>query len=529
MNRTAISLFAGVSALAISSAASAQEALPQANDSYFQAAHAELDAKLAAVPITSPAKNIILFVGDGMSVPTITASRIYEGQSRGVDGESNNLTIDTFPYSALVKTYTHNAQVADSAPTATAMVAGVKTSNGVLGVDQTVVPKDCASQQGHEVTSLFELAEGAGRATGVVSTARITHATPAATYAHTANRDWESDKELGDAAAQGCKDIADQLVNWSAGDGFEVALGGGRSYFLPESAADPEDEGKTGRRTDSRDLTAEWTAKDNNHVYVWNNETFGAVDWASGAKVLGLFEMSHMEYEADRAKDKGSEPSLAEMTEAAIKRLQQNETGFVLMVEGGRIDHAHHAGNAARALIDTVAFDQAIKKALDLTNREDTLIVVTADHSHVFYIQGYPKRGNPILGLATNEDGEIAKADDGKPYTTLGYGNGPGSVFPALPKDAAAGAQPEAAGVRPDLTDADVASVDFLQQSTLPFSSETHAGDDVAVFGWGPYAHAFHGVIEQNMIYHVMAKAAGLDGDTASLPVPATQDTASAQ
>src|SRR5262245_50359657 len=119
MNRTAISLFAGASALTIASAASAQQALPQVNDSYFLAAKEQLAAQLAAAPITGSAKHIILFVGDGMSIPTITASRIYEGQSRGVDGESNNLTIDTFPYSALVKTYTHNAQVADSAPTAT--------------------------------------------------------------------------------------------------------------------------------------------------------------------------------------------------------------------------------------------------------------------------------------------------------------------------------------------------------------------------------------------------------------------------
>ena len=114
------------------------------------------------------------------------------------------------------------------------MTTGVKTSNGVIGVDQTVPAKDCAAQQGHEVMTLFEMAEAAGWATGIVSTARITHATPAAAYAHTANRDWESDKELGDAAAQGCKDIADQLVNWPAGDGFEVALGGGRAYFLPD-------------------------------------------------------------------------------------------------------------------------------------------------------------------------------------------------------------------------------------------------------------------------------------------------------
>ena len=184
---------------------------------------------------------------------------------------------------------------------------------------------------------------------------------------------------------------------------------------------------KKGRRRDGRNLTEEWTKKDNNHLFVFDKAGWDKVDWASGAKVLGLFEMSHMEYEADRAKDKGGEPSLAEMTEAAIKRLQQDEDGFVLMVEGGRIDHAHHDGNAARALEDYVAFDAAIKKALELTSRDDTLIVVTADHSHTFIISGYPKRGNPILGLAVDVDGEVMKADDGKPYTTLGYANGPGA------------------------------------------------------------------------------------------------------
>ena len=137
-----------------------------------------------------------------------------------------------------------------------------------------------------------------------------------------------------------------------------------------------------------------------------------------------------MEYEADRAKDKGGEPSLAEMTEAAIKRLQQDEDGFVLMVEGGRIDHAHHEGNAARALEDYVAFDAAIKKALELTSREDTLIVVTADHSHTFIISGYPKRGNPILGLAVDVDGEMMTGGRRQALYDAGYANGPGGVFP---------------------------------------------------------------------------------------------------
>lgn len=507
MTRLAALLLASVS---MTAAAAAQDALTQVNDSYFVAAKADLAKRLETQPITGQAKNIIIMVADGMSVATVTAARILEGQKRGVDGESNNLAIDTFPYLALAKTYSHDGQVSDSAPTATAMVAGVKTRNDVVGVDQTVAVGDCAAALAKPVTSIFEMAEAAGKATGVISTARITHATPAATYAHTPVRDWESSKELPEEAkAAGCKDIADQLVNWPHGDGFEVALGGGRAYFLPAEAADPEDAEKTGRRTDGRDLTAEWTAKSNNNVYVFDKAGFDAIDVASGAKVLGLFEMSHMEYEADRAKDAAGEPSLAEMTAMAIDRLSQNGEGFVLMVEGGRVDHAHHAGNAARALEDALAFDAAVKVALEKTSREDTLIISTADHSHTMTMNGYPVRGNPILGKVINVDGEAELAGDGMPYTTLQYANGPGAYFPPVGKDEdKTKAQP--AGVRPDLTDVDTTTVDYLQPAAIPMSSETHAGDDVAVYAWGPYAHLFHGTVEQNYIFHVMSHASGL-------------------
>jgi alkaline phosphatase len=512
MHRLATILLAGTTAFAATGPAFAQSALPQAGDSFFTAAAAELEARLALRPIEGRARNVILFVGDGMSIPTITASRIYEGQSRGVDGASNALTIDGLPYSALVRTYTANSLVADSAPTASALVSGVKTNNGVIGVNQSVAQGDCAAEAGNQVTSIFEMAEEAGLATGVVSTARVTHATPAATYAHSANRDWEDDAAMasrGQEPGGACVDIAQQLVNWDAGDGFEVVLGGGREYFMPETMADPEEEGEMGHRTDGLDLTAAWTARGNNNVFVWNTEGLDAVDVASGARVLGLFEQSHMQYEADREGDNGGEPSIAEMTRFAIERLQQNEDGFMLMVEGGRIDHAHHAGNAARALSDTVAFDQAIRTAMDMTDPQETLIVVTADHSHVFSIAGYSARDSNILGLSTDEAGELALADDGRPYTTLGYLNGPGAVFPAMPEGAT---EPEPAGVRPDLTDVDTTAVDFLQPALVPLSSETHAGDDVAVLAEGPYAHLFHGVIEQNLIYHVMAYAADLEG-----------------
>lgn len=199
MQRPTTLLFAGASLVALSPAA-AQQALPQANDSYFTAAKAALEQHLQMQPITGTARNVILFVGDGMSIPTITAARIYEGQKRGVDGESNNLVTDTFPYSAFSKTYSNDGQMSDSAPTATAMVTGVKANNGTLGVNASVLEGDCAAGLKGGVTSIFEQAEAEGRATGVISTARITHATPAATYAHTAFRDWESDKELSDEA-----------------------------------------------------------------------------------------------------------------------------------------------------------------------------------------------------------------------------------------------------------------------------------------------------------------------------------------
>ncbi|MFI0843876.1 alkaline phosphatase [Mesorhizobium sp. IMUNJ 23232] len=488
MKKLARATVTGVSVLAIAAPAFAQSPVKQVQDSYYVAAQAALDKIMAIKPNTGKAKNVILFVGDGMSIPTITAARIFDGQQKGVDGESNSLSFETLlPYAALSKTYTHDSQVADSAPTATAMVTGVKSVNGTVGVTQAVKYKDCASVKGAEATTIFEQAEAAGMSTGVVSTARVTHATPAATYAKAANRDLENDSQLSDAdKAGGCKDIAAQLIDWPAGNGFEVILGGGRSNFMLKEQADPEAADKTGARTDGRDLVKEWQAKYNDGAYVWNKAEFDAVDASKTGHLFGLFERSHMQYETDREKDKGGEPSLAEMTTKAIDVLSTNADGYVLMVEAGRIDHAHHAGNAYRALEDTVALSDAVKAAYDKVNPEETLIIVTADHSHVFSIAGYPKRNNPILGIA-------GTGDDKKPYTTLGYMNGPGAKLD----------EP-----RVDLTNVDTQDPDFLQQALVPLGeSETHAGDDVAILAQGPWAHLFQGIVEQNLIYHVIAKA----------------------
>lgn len=470
----------------------------QAQDSYYVKAHAAVDAR-AAERGSPRAKNVILFVGDGMGIPTITAARIYAGQAMGLDGESYQLAMEKLPYSAFSKTYTHDSQVADSAPTAVAMTSGVKSWNGSIGVTQATDMRDCTSAARNGVTTLWELAEAAGMATGIVSTARITHATPAATYATTNRRDWESDSDIRPQDRAACRDIASQLVGWDKanGDGFEVILGGGRQKFLPRTVADPEYPDRTGDRDDGRNLIDEWKAGAPNRIFVADKAGFDAFDWQGEGQIFGLFEPSHMQYELDR--NPAVEPSITEMTLAAIKRLSRNADGYVLMVEGGRVDHGLHAGNAARALGDARALDEAVAAAVAATDKNDTLIIVTADHSHTLMIQGYPDRGNPILGLV-KESGELIKGRDGKPYTTLGFANGPGSICKEQP-DKSWRCE------RDDLTNVDTTNKDFLQPSVTPLGSETHGGDDVAVFAGGPGANLFSGTVEQNEIFHVMARS----------------------
>ncbi len=471
--------------------------IPQAGDAYFTAGEEALRQKLLQQPNMAEAKNVILFVGDGMSITTIAAARIYAGQKSGLDGVSYKLAMEQLPYSALSRTYSDDSQVADSAPSATAMTTGAKTIDNVVGLNRNVVVGDCASARGNELMTIFEMAEMAGLSTGVVSTARITHATPASAYAHTPHRNWEDDNDMPAAAkTQGCVDIALQLVEWDYGDGFEVVLGGGRRNFLSAELSDIEYPESSGSRGDGRNLITEWLTRNDGAAYVWNKAEFDAIDAASTARLLGLFEPDMMNYESDRMADAAGEPSLAEMTGKAIEFLSKNENGYVLMVEGARIDHAHHAGNAARALEDTDAFDAAIATALEMTNTAETLIVVTADHSHTLSFGGYPARNNPILGLAADASGEPFLAQDGKPFATLGYANGPGAT--EMP--------------RADLTDVNTLDIDFKQQAPVPLNAATHSGDDVAIFASGPYAHLFQGVVDQHFIYHVMVYASRIPG-----------------
>jgi alkaline phosphatase len=482
----------------------------------------------ALVPPGTRARNVILFVGDGMGISTVTAARIREGQLRGESGEENHLAFEELPFVALSKTYSVNLQVSESAATMTAMTTGAKTKADVIGLDERAVPGDWTSVERSRARTLFEEAHERGLATGVVTTTRVTHATPAACYAHAAHRDWEDDTQLPEAArAAGFPDIARQLVE---SDTIDVALGGGRAEFLPNTEADPAEPATKGARADGRNLVAEWQSRHPGASYAWSRSQLVALDPRQTDHLLGLFDPSHMAFEADRA-DAPDEPSLSEMTAKAIDLLDRNPRGFALMVEGGRIDQAHHLGNAYRALGETIEFSNAVRVALLMTEAKDTLIVVTADHSHVFTMAGYPARGNDILGLVVSVDerGQRAKQPmldaTGRPFTTLSYGNGPGYTG-ASPE------QPEGpkhyphvptayTGIRkgrPDLRHVDTASAAYLQEATVPARADTHGGEDVPIYAGGPGAELFHGVQEQSYVYHAIVEALGWRGSYTRRP-----------
>lgn len=412
-------------------------------------------------------KNIIVFIADGMGISTITAGRIFVGQEKGLSGEEYELSFDKFPQLALIKTYNTNAQVPDSAGTATAILSGYKTNIGAVNVRpnkdlRKMFLEGCG---GEVVPTLTDKAKQKNKAVGVISTARLTHATPAVMYAHSVSRDIEAEKDLKSPFDyKGCKSISQQLIESSV----DIALGGGRKEFTDEQVE-------------------AWSGT----VATNTSEMMSA---PQDAPLLGLFNSSHMSYEADRAGSQ--EPSLAEMTDFTIDRLSKSDAGYVMMVEAGRIDHAHHGTNAYRALKDLQALDEAVAAAVDKVG-DDTLILVTADHSHVFTMAGYPVRGNPILGLSRPVDrdtggpaAEYTLDEDGKPYTTLGYYNGPNV------READSDA----------LTDNMVQAPDYRQQTAVRLRSETHAGEDVALYAVGPGAHRFNGVMEQDEIGQILGE-----------------------
>ncbi|XP_026487995.2 membrane-bound alkaline phosphatase-like [Vanessa tameamea] len=440
------------------------------------------------------ARNVILFLGDGMSIPTLAAARTLFGQRNNQTGEEAQLSFEAFPTTGLAKTYCVNAQVADSACTATAYLCGVKANGGTIGVSAAVPRWDCQASipTSTHADSIAAWALADGRDAGIVTTTRITHASPAGAYATVANRHWENDAEVRNDGHDPniCPDIAHQLVHSHPGNQFKVILGGGRREFLPTTSVD--EEGTPGRRTDGKNLIQEWqndkAARNASYQYIWNKAQLLRVNENLPEYLLGLFEGNHLQYHM--RSNLNEEPTLAELTETAIKMLSRNEKGFFLFVEGGRIDHAHHDNLAELALDETLELSAAVKRATELLSEEDTLLVVTADHAHVMSFNGYTPRGGDILGPAGSRDSNSV------PYMTLSYTNGPGF-------------RQHVSGQRVDVTqEPNYRQWNWRSHVDVPLGSETHGGDDVAVFATGPHHAMFSGLYEQSHLPHRMAYAA---------------------
>jgi alkaline phosphatase len=437
------------------------------------------------------ARNVIFFLGDGMGINTLTAARIY------AVGEAGELTIDTLPESAFVKTYSNDAQVTDSAASMSAYMTGVKQNNGVIsmsGDTPAIAPAADGSSRctkGSAVPTLLELAKARGLATGIVTTTSVTDATPAATYAHACHRKLQNQ-------------IAAMMVpggagyNAALGNGLDLVFGGGAQYFKPAASG--------GKRTDGRDLLAELQARG----YRTASDTAGLAALAGANQpAIALFAQEDLAFDADR--DPAKQPSLSEMTRKAVSLLGQRsaDQGFFLMVEGGLIDHALHGSRAKRALQETVAFDAALKAAIDEVQKRDpglkhTLIVATADHDHTLLINGYSPRSGPttadkpgVLGLVRSlPDGKIKLDKDGAPYAILGFGTGEHRVQ---------GSRAAQAG----LTDAIVSADDYHQEAAVRMKSETHGGADVYLGATGAGAELFRGTIDNTRVFTLIKEAAG--------------------
>lgn len=438
-------------------------------------------------------KNIIFVLGDGMGVSTLTAARIFVGQQQGELGEEGALSFEYFPYSALVKTYNVDLQTPDSAGTMSALMTGVKTDEGIISLPDSVIRSDCDSSIEKNLPTFIDLAKVKGKSTAMITTARVTHATPATTYAHSVDRNWESDHAIPAAEKnKGCIDIARQFVD-NQNHSLDILMGGGRRHFLPKTVG--------GKRTDGKNLVTQWQSKGH---YVSSlkqlqalQQTYKKEHLSEGnlKPWLGLFSSSHMEYAYQRPAE---QPSLKQMAAAALQRLETNDQGYALVIEAGRIDHGHHDGIAYKALTETQELHETVAWLLTQVDLEETLIIVTADHSHTLTLAGYATRGNPILGEVVGNDAKgypKTKASlslKGEPYTSLGYRDGPGANDSEhkLPQ-----------------TNQDTHSPHYRQAALVPMDYETHGGEDVALYAIGPQAQLFTGTLEQHWIFHALKYA----------------------
>ncbi|OXA43093.1 Membrane-bound alkaline phosphatase [Folsomia candida] len=448
-------------------------------------------------PLEAVAKNGIFFIGDGMGITSVSAARVFKGQrdDGARFGEESSLHMETFPYSGLSKTYCLDTQVADSSCSATAYLCGIKARFATAGLTPGVVFADCRGQNNTDfhVTSIVEWAQREGKSTGVVTSGRVTAIPGAANWAGIARRSWETDADVAEWGMnpEVCPDIGIQLLRKEAGQRLNVLLGGGRHRLTPVEKIDQETN-SPGKRTDGRNIAEEWLIMKSGQTgtarYITGRDELLELNLSEVDHLLGSFAMSELPWSDEL--ERNNDPTMAEMVEVAIKILSKNPKGFFLFVHGSKIDSAHHSNRPGRAMREIVEFDKSVKKGDDMTDDLDTLIVVSADHSHTMGYSGYNVRGNPILRHS------IIPADDGFVFSTLNYANGPGPAW----------INPDT-GLRHNVLLDNTTHPNYELPVPVPLFSEAHASEDVPIFAKGPYAHYFAGVQEQSSIPHLMAYA----------------------
>jgi alkaline phosphatase len=291
------------------------------------------------------AKNVILLIGDGMGFAQVYA---------GITASKDNLNVQQFPVTGIIKTFSLDDYITDSAAGGTALATGKKTANKVIGMDTT----------GAKYTSILEIAEKNGLATGLIATSSITHATPASFIAHQPSRYM-------------AQEIAADFLNTD----IELFIGGGKDHFIT--------------RDDGRDLLNELSEK--------GYEVIGdttELKQTSAHKFAALLAAGHLPPAAD---GRGNFLSLA--TAKAIEALDKNDTGFFLMIEGSQIDWAGHDNNQEYLVSEMLDFDKAVGKALEFAKKDgETLVIVTADHETggVTLLGGDIQKGEVNLAFSTD-------------------------------------------------------------------------------------------------------------------------------
>jgi len=452
------------------------------------------------------AKNVILFIGDGMSIAHRTAARVLsKGLVAGRYG--GELAIDDMPHMALVSTSGTDSIVTDSANSASAYTTGHKTCVNAMGI-YCARNKDIL--QHPRVETIAELVKRRrGMAVGVVTNTEIEDATPAAMVAHTRLRaDYNN------------------IVRMFFDVKPDVIMGGGTPNFLPKSAPGS-------KRTDDDDYTRKFEAAGYTLVAT-KTELEAAAGTAN--RLLGLFNTGNIDGALDRFfLKRGSvgkfpdQPDLTDQVRAALDILSRKDTGFVLMVESGRIDKYSHSLDWERAVYDTIMLDNAVKVAKDFAApRSDTLIVVVADHAHAVSIVGTydDQRSGPIR----NRLGTYAQSvfPNYPPANKDGY---PDTVDVSRRLAFVFGTYPDYCdGGRPYLDGENVPAVPGPEKDTyvaneqyctpgavrrsgnVPFGINTgvHAADDVVLTATGPGAELFRGRIDNTRVFRIMATALGL-------------------